>query len=297
MTAPTIADLYGVPVPLIVPGSPEWMQVISASKVAAVMGLSPYESRFSLYHRMRGTVPPDPDTDLTRRGHYLEPAIRAWFADQHPHLTVQTTGSWRHPERLWQTASPDGLVLTPDGGVEGFEAKSAVEVDEWGEPGTDEVPVGVRAQVQWQMDTIGTRRTHVAVLTAFLEFRCYVVDYHPGDAETLRAECAAFLDDVNVGRAPNIDAHNQTYIALRELHPDIDDVNVEIPTRLSDGYRDALAACRAADEQKRLATSLLADAMGNARRCHDPMGDPIAIRVPGRGDNPPFIRPAKGLAS
>ena len=293
MTAPTINDLYGVPVPLIAPGSPEWLQVVSASKVAAVLGLSPYESRFSLYHRMRGTVPAEADTDLTRRGHYLEPAIRAWFADEHPDWTVQTTGSWRHPQRTWQTASPDWLVLLGDGVIEGFEAKSAIGDEEWGEDGSDQVPPGVRAQVLWQMDTIGTRRTHVAVLTAFLEFRSYVIDYDADEAAAIVASCDAFLTDVRDGRQPDIDAHNQTYVTLRELHPDIDDVKVELPMRIADGYRGALEACKEAEAAKRLATSLVADVMGTARRAHDPLGEPVAIRVPGRGDNPPFIRPAR----
>lgn len=286
MTAPAMTDLYGVPVPLIEPGSPEWLRCISASKVAAVLGLSPYESRFSLYHRMRGTVAATPDTDLTRRGHYLEPAIRAWFADQHPDWAVQTTGSWRHPERAWQTASPDGLIVLPGGGIEGFEAKSATSDDEWGEVGTDQVPVGVRAQIQWQMDTIGTRRTHVAVLSAFLEFREYVVDYDPADVAVIREECAAFLGQVEGGQQPSVDAHAQTYVALRELHPEIDDVRVEIPMDLANAYRAAIQACKTAKEAQQLQTSLVAEAMGTARRAHDPMGEPVAIRMSKTGGTP-----------
>jgi putative phage-type endonuclease len=281
-----MTDLTGVPVPLIEPGSPEWLRCMSASKVAAVLGLNRFESPFSLWHRMKGNVAPDPDDAMKRRGHYLEPAIRNWFADQHPDWAVQTTGSWRHPDRPWQTASPDGLVILPDGTVEGFEAKSDDNDDQWGEPGTDQVPVGVRAQVQWQMDTIGTRRVHVAMIGAFLEFKAYVVDYDPDDVAVMREHCSQFLDTLAANEQPPIDAHRATYTVVRELHPQVEDVKVEIPAQLAADFR---AACRAFDEaktEKQLQTSLVGDAMGTARRCTDPTGEPVAIRISKNGGTP-----------
>ena len=46
----------GVLVPRLEPGSAAWLQRMSASKIAAVVGLSSYQSRFSLWHRMAGLV-------------------------------------------------------------------------------------------------------------------------------------------------------------------------------------------------------------------------------------------------
>lgn len=106
MNAPT-GVLLG---PRMEPGSPDWLATMSASKIAAVVGLSTYESRFSLWHRMSGLIDPEPDDDEKRRGHYLEPAIARWFADQHPEWVIEPTGTWGHQDRPWQTASPDRLV-------------------------------------------------------------------------------------------------------------------------------------------------------------------------------------------
>lgn len=296
MTA-TVIDLYGVPLPMLEPGSPEWLRCISASKVAAILGLSRYESRFSLYHRMQGTIGPEPDDDLKRRGHYLEPAIRAWFADQHPEWTTETCGSFRHPDRDWQTASPDGLVYGPDF-VAGLECKSdADHADEWGAPGTDQVPPAVRAQVMWQMDTTGTRRTHVAMISAYLEFREYVVDYDPDDAALILERCTEFRAELAGGIPPPIDGHTQTYVVVRELHPGIDDETVELPWDVANGYRDALAAAKEATAAKQLVTNLVADLMGDARKAVDLDGRLVALRIPGRGDNPPFLRPAPATRS
>ena len=43
--------ITGVRLGYIPPGSDEWRKYMTASKIAAVMGHSPYESRFSLWHR------------------------------------------------------------------------------------------------------------------------------------------------------------------------------------------------------------------------------------------------------
>ncbi|MDQ3578214.1 MAG: YqaJ viral recombinase family protein, partial [Actinomycetota bacterium] len=50
------------------PGSPEWhaarAQGLGGSEIAAVLGLSPWESRFSLWHRKTGTASPVVENDI-----------------------------------------------------------------------------------------------------------------------------------------------------------------------------------------------------------------------------------------
>jgi putative phage-type endonuclease len=182
------------------------------------VGLSTYESPFSLWHRMAGLIPPDDDNDQKRRGHYLEPAIRAWFADQHPNWHVFTTGTWVHDERPWQAASPDALVYTEasadDGATQELrvaEFKSAHEDDDWGEPGSDDIPVGYRCQVMWQMDVLGVEVCHVVALTRHLEFVEYVVHYDEAEAELLREAGSDFMTSLAKDEPPDIDAHGETY--------------------------------------------------------------------------------------
>jgi putative phage-type endonuclease len=218
----------GLVIPPLVPGSPEWLRKMSASKVAAALGLSTFESPFSLYHRMTGAIPPEPENDQHRRGHYLEPAVVAWFADQHPDWHVAPGKCWRHRDHDWYTASPDRLVVTDSGDTEVVEVKTAADSDEWGEAGSDEIPAGYRAQVVCELDVVGVRRAHVAVLLPYLEFRAYVIEYDPAEATFIRDAAAAFMRRVETGDRPDIDSHDQTYEAVRRLHPDIDRVDVEL---------------------------------------------------------------------
>ncbi len=285
----------GVLVPRIEVGDPEWLRVMSASKIAAVLGLSPWESRFSLYHRMTGAVSDD-GNDATRRGHYLEPAIAAWFADQHPEHHVEKTGTWLHHERPHQAATPDRLVTAPDGNVELLECKSSAIVEGWGAADTDEIPVYYRAQVIWQLDTLGLQRCHVAVILPFLEFRSYVIEHDAGEAQVMRDAAALFLADVAAGNRPAIDDSSATYQVVRELHPDIDGDDREIPADLARSWQQACAQFDHIKGQKQLLTSRVTDAMGTARYATS-QGDRVAMRVPGRGTNPPFLRPCKAATS
>ena len=52
---------------------------IGSSESAAMLGVSPYLSRFELWHRKNGSIPtPDVDSDRMAAGRFLEPAIAVW---------------------------------------------------------------------------------------------------------------------------------------------------------------------------------------------------------------------------
>lgn len=281
----------GIEGPIVIPGSPEWLQVMSASKIAAVLGLSPWESRFSLWHRMAGMVGDD-SNDSTRRGHYLESGILSWFADQHPDWQIAKTGTWLHPERAWQAATPDSIVVLPDGTHELVEAKTHAEMDKWGDPGTDDVPVYYRVQAMWQLDTLGLQRCHLAVLMPFLTFQPYVIEYNPTEAMLMRDAAVDFLADLANGNRPPIDGSDATYQVIRQLHPDINGDDKEIPGYLASAYRRACTAYAEAKRDKQGLTSEILDTLGQARYATW-QGERVAMRVPGRGQNPPFLRPCK----
>jgi putative phage-type endonuclease len=144
----------------LTPGSPEWLRELTASKVAAVLGLSPWESRFSLWYRMSGALFPEPQTPQQERGLYLENAVVAWLADQY-RLTVVPGLCWRNHARSWQVASPDGLVVPGDvkmwpplHATAVVEVKTAAKFEEWGPYGSDEIPAHYRAQAVWHLEIV-----------------------------------------------------------------------------------------------------------------------------------------------
>jgi len=273
----------------LLPGSPEWRKTMSASKVAAVLGLSDYDSPRSLWNKMSGEDPGAGETDVTRRGHYLEPAIAAWFADKHPDWTITPAGMWRHPEHPWATATPDRHIM-PDAGFELLECKSTQKAGEFGTPGTDEIPVGYRCQVMWQMLVTGVRRVHVAMIGPWLDFAAYVVDWDQAEADYLFAEAAAFMDSLPTGThpcRPPSDGHRETLPSIRRAYMVVDEP-VEVDRAVADAYLAANADCKTAEETKRAAAAAMFDAMGSGKRatCE---GQSIATIATGKGT--PSLRP------
>ncbi len=253
---------------------------MSASKIAGVVGLSQFESRFSVWCRMSGLLPYESETDIQRRGHYLEPAVAAWFADQMPEVSVSETGTFAHPERDWQIATPDRLVHFPDGHIELLQCKSCAEDEKWGEEGTDDIPVGYRAQVMWEMDTTGLSTCHVAAILPRLEFRRYVVHYDAEEAAFLRERAEEFMASLARGERPDLDAHTATYRTIRALHPDIMDYDEEVGV-VGREWLDAVAGAATAASRLALAKVELLARMGPAKRALV-AGTPIARRQPAR---------------
>jgi putative phage-type endonuclease len=253
---------------VLTPGSPEWLRVVTSSKVSAILGLSPWESPRSLYHHMRGELHRSDASAVQSRGHYLEPAIIAWWRDQHPEYNVVTRQHLALRDDLpWGAANLDGLATgrgVPDVVVE---AKSAVNDWEWGAEGTDEVPAYYAAQTVWGMHLSGTRRTYMPIITSRLEFREYVIDYDAQLAADIEAECFRFWCDVRDGAAPPLDGHVATLESLRRLHPDIEPkTSVEVRAEIAREFVEATAASKAAAERERKARAELIDVMGTFAR-------------------------------
>lgn len=278
-------NLTGTYGPILTPGSDEWFQTMSASKVAAVLGLSPFTSRFTLWHQMNGTAAKTETTDVMRRGHYLEPAVAQWFQSQHPTWKIVPTGTWTHATMPWAVATPDRLALIPRNPAELVEIKTTGYSDEWGPAGTDQIPAGYRAQVMWSMFCTGAERTRVAVLLPFLEFREYVIEFDQAEADYIAAACVGFMGSLKAGIAPPLDGADSTYQTVRELHPEIDGTDVEIGAHTGEDFLYCKKVLTEAEDLERASRSQMLSFMGNAKRatCN---GVVIATRTAKNGGTP-----------
>jgi len=248
------------------PGSAEWLKYMTASKIAAVVGTSPYESKFSLWHKMHGDIPSGHVTDnpIFNYGHYLEPVLLKWFSDQHPELDVRP-GGWTEVQG-WAGATPDGVYWTGlrrgTGVGEGIvECKTSRLAWEW----DNGVPAGYYDQVQWALWVTG-ERTAFVVADVAMEFREYRVERDEERIAYLVEQAGAFMDSLASGEAPPIDGSSHTYEAIRQIHPEIDPEDVEVPDDLAVMWLDAREALADATDRERALKSEIAALMGTARR-------------------------------
>lgn len=288
----------------LVPGSPEWLANISASKVGAILGISPWATPYSLWHDMAGTCPPESETQVQNDGTFWEPHIREWFADAHPEHDVRETSTWRNDQRPWQTADPDGLLYPADADLNsaptaGIEIKCVHDylgAAGWGKPGTGEVPDYYRVQAMWQMDTIGYQRTVFAVcgFRELMERKPaeYVVEYDPAEAAELRRIANAFRMSIAMGVEPRADfARDEDYRALKWKAREVSGAGVDIPDEVAVPWLESLLAADRATEAEARARGDLVAFLGDGKAAQW-SGTLLGTR---RRTTPPSFSKAKGL--
>jgi putative phage-type endonuclease len=253
------------------PGTAEWMKIVTASKVAAIIGVSPWESPRSMWRTMRGEMPPVEVTDAMLRGTLLEDGVLAWWQMKHPEYPVCVPQFWAtRPEYPWAAATPDmRAIRRTDSGpdVVLVDAKTASRVDDWGTPGTDEIPDHYLTSSYWQLAMCPeASRVYIALLGPYLEFSEYVVERNDEIQNDLIARCLAFYESLSAGIPPMLDDSVSTYNTVKAEHPDIEPKSsIELAGPLAYEYVESAVALEHAESRARFAKTAVLDAMGSTR--------------------------------
>lgn len=287
-----------VPIGRFTPGSDEWNEArsrrIGGSEIAAVLGLSKWESPTSLWLRKMGYADQQSTRPEMEWGNRLEPAVAAKYIEGQPGEWHLNPGSFVHPERSWQMASPDAVLYVHGHPDEMLEVKTALYDDDWGTSGTDEIPVGYRCQVLWNLDVWGLATAHIPVLIGGHDYREYTITTldaaAKADTQILRDAGLKFITSMVNNERPDIDGHDQTLQVIREQHPDIEPVDVEISDELRDAYLTAVLAEKDVKRLKQRSAAEILDHLGKARNAVDSNGDRFAYRKP-NGEHAPYLCP------
>ena len=251
------------------PGSPEWARLVTASKVAGILSISPWDSQYKVWCVMAGLIPPDPENEAMRRGNMLEDAVLNWWlADNPDAIELGRQVTCQIPDEPWAAATPD-MIVTSGGDTEIVDAKTASDDEGWGRPGTDEAPKYYIASSMWQLAMHPeAARVRLAVLFGRpFTMREYVIERDDELCGALIDHCRAFRATVVSGVMPPLDDSVATYEAVRAQHPDIDrDLDVQITEAQASDWLASKAAIESADRWHRGATTVLLDQMGKARR-------------------------------
>jgi putative phage-type endonuclease len=286
------------------PGIPDWHAArragVTATDIVTILGLSRWDSVYSLFWRKLGQVPEVGDSDRFRLGRELEPYIvRRWQEENERALLPglhTSAGLWRHSERAWQMATLDRMVSTGTG-YRPVELKSWADADRrsW----DDGPPAQVRAQVLWQMDIRDATHGHVGVV--FLpsgEFRSYTIE-HDGSADCAQLEhvtddgVCSVCKDLELMRAageefmarlrlelppPDPDASMATLAAVRARFTRQPDKEAEVNRNLYLDWTAYDLAVKGAEQQKRRVEILMREQVGEASVLTVD-GQPVARRI------------------
>ena len=149
---------------------------IGASEAAPALGLSKYKTPYQLWEEKTALEVVQFDSPILRRGRMFEPIIRQLYSDE-TGRAVKKVPSMRSEKYPFMTASPDGYA---EDGKRYVEIKTARNKSEWGEPGTDEIPLPYMIQVQHGLIVTGLEVADIPVSFSLDDFAIYEV---PADRE------------------------------------------------------------------------------------------------------------------
>lgn len=175
----------------------EWLKAredgIGASEVAAILGLSPWDTPFSLWLKKTHQAEPEPENFAMRRGHYLEDAVVQWWQDETGEKVIKASAAdiiYVHPEHSFMRVTPDRIVR---GRKKMLEVKSTA-----GYMG-DEIPDYYLAQCMYQMYVTGIHDEELIYIQGDLSFGRFHVDYDEEFAGFIAQKVTEFWNDCVVG--------------------------------------------------------------------------------------------------
>lgn len=212
------------------PDTPDWhigrSRGIGASEIAAIAGLSKWESQLSVYLRKTGEAGPIPDNRAMRVGRRLEPIVIGEYCEESgEEVALYPCPLIAHPEFPHHLATPDADLKS--GRLVEAKTASIRTLSDWGPSGTDEIPDSYVAQCQWQAHVAGRDEVKLAVLIAGDELRVYTIERNERLIGHLIEAAAEFWVRVHRRDPPDPDfEHPRTPELLRGLYGTIADDQV-----------------------------------------------------------------------
>ena len=204
---------------------------VGGSDVAAILGLSPWASPWSVWADKSGLLPPEPENEYMAAGRWLESAIGPWFTHE-TGLHVAGEQTWcEHNVYRHHRCTVDGfafegpddpidMTIAGEVGRRYANALGLVEIKVTG-PGRRwaEIPPHVQAQDQWQMHVTGLDHVWNPVLMG-RRLDIHELERDPADIALMVERVDEFWHEhVMTGRPPPTDDHDATLRAIAAVHP------------------------------------------------------------------------------
>ena len=211
---------------------------IGASDIAAVLGISPWKTPLQLYMDKRGELPPQEDAPQLRRGRMLEPLVLDFYADETGHEVTRQQECVVGAEP-WMLATLDGFDAIDNAPVEA-KTVNAFSAQEFGDHGSDEVPLHYSAQVHWQMMLTDASTGYLAALIGSDDFRIFTIKRDHDLESLLIARAAEFWQRVQAGNPPEPNSE----VDVKLLYPRDTGSSIEATPEIADAVAE-LAALKA----------------------------------------------------
>lgn len=285
---------------IIIPSNHEhWLQLrikdVTSTESAALFGMSPYTTRFELWHNKRaGTQSAFSSNERMDWGNRLEAAIAQGIAEDHG-WTISPMKEYMRDPDLRIGSSFDYVITSLDGGLAHLEIKNVDlyafkdgwSEDDWGL----QAPEHIEMQVQHQMLVSGFKTAYIGALVGGNRQVLLKRERDEEVIASIKSRIAKFWESVDAGHEPpptmpeDADAliRLHQYAQPGKILDASNDVNI---ASLVARIKVAKAQKANADEDEKIAKAELLAAIGDAEKV---VGSDWTISAGQVADTPPML--------
>ena len=153
---------------------------IGGSDIGAILGLSPFKSPLAVWMEKTGKEVKAVDSLPLRFGSFVEEFVANEYAKATGFALRHDESIYIHPDHPYMSAHIDRFVHEEGlhmPATKILECKTANPFSraQWGEVGSDQVPMSYLCQCVWYMAITGIEKTDLAVLFGNTDFRIYTI--------------------------------------------------------------------------------------------------------------------------
>lgn len=190
---------------------------IGASEIAAVCGVHPYATPFTVWCEKRGLTEPKDQTEPMYWGNRLESEVAKEFT-RRTKIKLVKGKTCRHEKFPYFAATPDFELVGMNGLLE-CKIAGHFSGKNFGENGSDEVPQQYVMQCMWQIYICQKEFCYLAVLIENREYRIFRITRDDELIDSMKRIAYKFWNEnVLTGDPPPFTGHEPDVEALKRLY-------------------------------------------------------------------------------
>ena len=187
---------------------------IGGSDMPIILGLSKYKTAYQLYLEKLGIIESSYDeTPVQYWGNRLESIVRDEFASRH-NIEIETPDTITHPMFDYMKGNLDGFIPEWNAVLE-IKCSSSYMSNEWGEDGSDMIPMSYLVQVAHYCAVTNADKAYIAVLIGGNDYREFMYKRDLILESTLIDAAKDFWDGMQDEVAPS----SQAMTDVRLMYP------------------------------------------------------------------------------
>lgn len=206
----------------------EWKELrshyIGGSDAAAVIGLNPWVSPYTLWAEKSGKLPGFEGNLATEVGTYLEEFVAQKFAQETGKKVRRVNQSILNSDYPFAIANIDREVVGEDAGLE-IKTTSELNMRKFK---SGEYPANYYCQCVHYLAVTGKQRWYLAVLIGNKEFKWFTIERDESEIEALMTAEGEFWNHVVNNMPPAIDGTASTTASIKTIFSESNDETVDL---------------------------------------------------------------------